>query len=369
MKWIWETVYRYSLPLMAKPYKRAGSKFWYIAPWIKGRQVPQSSGFTDYAQAERKLKVLEGKIADGAPINAQTDRETFDALLELVRADYQIKQRRSLYDTEKRIDLHISPRLGHLKTTLIPGLIRGYILSRRNEHGAKNATINRELAIIKRAFVLGKRDGMVSDVPYIEMLSEDEPRRGFFTPTQFNYAVTNSSALLGDILTVAYTTGWRIESILRLQWRGVDLARMVIHLDASETKNRKATTFPLEPFPSLYSVFERRLTYRQEIERRKELRIPYVFHRDGVPVRSIRKEWEKVRKGEGKIKEATLYGLMIHDLRRTAVRNLKSQGWSDTEVMAMVGLKTISMFLRYNITTEEDILNKAKAIAATTILK
>jgi hypothetical protein len=45
------------------------------------------------------------------------------------------------------------------------------------------------------------------------------------------------------------------------------------------------------------------------------------------------------------------------------VKNLKHAGWSDTEIMNMVGLKTLAMFLRYNITTEEDILSKAARMA------
>src|SRR5215472_9752059 len=53
---------------MAKPYRRQGTRFWWIAPTINGRQVPQSSGETDYGKAQRRAKILEGKIASNSAI-------------------------------------------------------------------------------------------------------------------------------------------------------------------------------------------------------------------------------------------------------------------------------------------------------------
>src|SRR6266481_3096685 len=99
---------------MAKPYRRKGSRFWWIAPWIQGKQVPQSSKETDYARAERHLKILEGKIAANAPISPKTDRASFAVLFELVRKDYKIKRRATLCNLEARIDRHINPAIGHL---------------------------------------------------------------------------------------------------------------------------------------------------------------------------------------------------------------------------------------------------------------
>jgi integrase len=341
---------------MAKPYKRKGSKYWYVAPWIDGRQVPQSSGTTDYEQAEKKLKILEGRIASGAPIHARTDRGAFAELLELVRSDYQVKEQNSLYDAEKRLDVHLIPRLGHLPTGKISTqAINDYILARRSdqERKASNGTINRELALIKRAFTLGIREGLVSSRPHIELLPENNTRKGFFGEESFRAVLAHANATLKDVLVMAYYTGWRIESILKIQWRNVDLAEGNLRLFAEQTKNTMQTFFPLDPFPQLRTMLERRAQERKE----NRIIIPQVFHRDGKPVKSIRTAWEVARVAAG------VPGRLIHDFRRTAVRNLKKMGFSDTEIMEMVGIKTISIFRRYNITTEADITEKAKAIA------
>ena len=340
---------------MAKPYKRKGSRFYWIAPWIGSRQVPQSSGETDYDRAARKLKILEGKIAANAPITARTDRDSLEALLELVKTNYSIKGRATLHNVDGWIRLHIVPLIGNLPTQKVTSAVLSDYIQARQIQKAANASINRELAVIKRAFRLGMRAGTVSHVPFVEMLPEAEPRSGYFTEEAFRSVLRHTDRQdLKDILVCCYYTGWRIKSVLAMEWRNVDFARDVIGLTTHQTKNRKATVFPLAPFPELKAMLEERHRLTKALERSKGRVIARVFHRDGRPVLDISHAWEGARDRAGQP------GRIVHDLRRTAVRNLKRDGWSDTDIMNMVGLKTLSMLIRYNITTEDDILRKAE---------
>lgn len=343
---------------MAKPYKRKGSRFWWIAPWIHGKQVPQSSGETDYDRADRKLKILEGKIAANVPLTPRTDRDSFQSLLEMVKTDYEIKGLASLKDVKFWLKNHVGPHLGHLPTSKVNAAVISEYIKTRQQEGSANGTINRELTIIKRAFKLGLRAGSVSYLPYIELLPEAPARSGFFTEEAFRSILRHTkNRELQDILLVCWFTGWRIDSVIRLEWRNVDFKRGLIGLRTEQTKNRKATAFPLAPFPELRTILEARHDLTKKIEREDSCVIPRVFHRAGKPVVNITEAWHFARKRAGQP------GRLIHDLRRTAVMNLKASGWSDTDIMNMVGLKTLSMLIRYNITTEDTILRKGEEMA------
>lgn len=340
---------------MSKPYRMPNSRFWWIRPWIDGRQVRQSSGEINYSKAEKKLKILEGKIADNAPIRPKTDRETFGALLDLVILNYKRKDRRSIYDLKNRIEKHLRPHFGDMVSGKVTSdAVDLYIDERMSlKKPPANATVNRELAIIRRAFELGRRAQMVSFKPFIEALDEDNVREGYFEEAQFRAVLRHGHTLMGAILTVSYLTGWRIASVLSLEWKNVDWQAGFLRLYAKVTKTRKDAVIPLAMFPELKERLAERWKDTEEVQRKNGQIVTAVFHRDGMPVRSIRGEFEAARVKAG------CPGRLIHDMKRTAVRNLSDAGFSETEVMLMVGIKTVEIFRRYNIRTEKDIREKA----------
>jgi integrase len=57
-------------------------------------------------------------------------------------------------------------------------------------------------------------------------------------------------------------------------------------------------------------------------------------------------------------------GALVHDFRRSAARNLTRAGAGMKTAMRLLGHKTTSIFLRYNITDEEDLLDGGTKLAA-----
>jgi integrase len=74
----------------------------------------------------------------------------------------------------------------------------------------------------------------------------------------------------------------------------------------------------------------------------------YLFARAAKPIRDFRESWAMA------CQRAGVPGLLFHDLRRTAVRNLRRTGVEETVIMKITGHRTRSVFERYNITDESD---------------
>jgi integrase len=76
----------------------------------------------------------------------------------------------------------------------------------------------------------------------------------------------------------------------------------------------------------------------------------YVFHRQGRPVGDFRNSWETA------CEKAGLPGLLFHDFRRSAARNLRrAQGIGPEVGMKITGHETDAMWRRYSIVNEDDI--------------
>ena len=135
----------------------------------------------------------------------------------------------------------------------------------------------------------------------------------------------------------------------QLEWRDVDLRGRVARLRPEISKNKDGRLLPL--MGELLEILE------QAAERRR-LDCTFVFHVNGEPIGQFRKSWKTACKAAG------LSGLIPHDLRRTAVRNMVRAGIPERVAMALSGHKTRAIFDRYNIVSEADLADAAGRLYA-----
>ncbi len=225
-------------------------------------------------------------------VGPDAEKTSLADLAEMLRTDYTINERRSLVRFERSIG-HLLDFFGaDAKATNVTSDVIGRYALRRKEEGAKNATVNRELAALERAFRLAERVGKVTRRPYIQMLEERNTRTGFVEAGELYAIVGHLPADLRPVALVAYLTGWRVPSeILTREWRNVDLGAGWLRLEPGETKNGEGRSFPFTP--ELRSILEDQRTHTTTLERETDRIIPCVFHRRGKPIKDFRKAWKQ----------------------------------------------------------------------------
>ena len=283
---------------------------------------------------------------------------TFRAAVRDVLDDYRMNRKRSLLDVERHVRLHLGPFFGRRRLAAItPADIRRYAL-RRQQEGARNATINRELAVLNRAFTLAIAAGTVPARPHVALLREDNVRRGFFERNEFESVRRRLPPDLADFVSFLYTTGWRWRSeAARLRWTNVAFDAGEVRLDPGTTKTGEGRVFPFTA--ELRALFERRGAVTRERERELGRAVAHVFTRpNGAPIGSFNKAWATACRAAG------VPGRVLHDFRRTAVRNLVRAGVPERVAMQLVGWKSRQMLDRYHIVNASDLVDAARKLDA-----
>ena len=253
-------------------------------------------------------------------------------------------------------------------------MINRYI-EKRLEHGAANATVNRELAGLKRMLNMGAKQTppKVNRVPYIRMLEENNARKGFLEHGEFLALRDHLPAHLKGFVTFGYKFGWRFKEIAGLTWKQVDLEQGIVRLEVGTTKNKEARTVYLDD--------ELRDVFRHQWNNRKHSKVltPYVFPniKGKGKITDLRKSWSTACRDAGigygyKIedhyvkqwKDKLPAGPIFHDCRRSAVRNMVRAGIAERVAMMISGHKTRSVFERYNIVNDADLKMAAERQAA-----
>ena len=167
-------------------------------------------------------------------------------------------------------------------------------------------------------------------------------------PADFESIVKNLPEDLQDFARFAYLTGWRKGELQSLTWADVNREAKTILLRSEHSINKEPRLLPLAG--ELAAIVERRWQARaiQNTDGSTSL-AEFVFHRAGRPIGDFRKAWAAA------CKEGNAPGILFHDLRRSAVRNMDRSGVGQAVAMKITGHKTLSVYQRYRIVSESDI--------------
>lgn len=137
------------------------------------------------------------------------------------------------------------------------------------------------------------------------------------------------------------------------------------------TKNDEGRTFAFDALPELVTLLRRQRERTTALERETGRIVPWVFHRDGQQIRRYRTAWASAvdraaheeRNGMRVVVRSELVGKLVHDLRRTAVRNLTRAGVPKVWAKKLTGHKTDAVFDRYDITEIGELREAVRRLA------
>jgi integrase len=215
--------------------------------------------------------------------------------------------------------------------------VEAFIKERQSQKAAA-ATINRELALLRRAFQLGYRADppMVVRVPHIPKLPEDNVRTGFLQQAECRKLLAALPLEPQLLLVFGYHLGMRKSALLQLKWRQIDYRAGLIYLERKKSAENVPQAVPI--YGDMRAFLEK-----------QPCDSPYLFARGSEQIRDFRAAWKTA------CKRAGVSGVLFHDLRRSSARNLRRAGVPESLAMKITGHRTRSMYERYNIVDEDDL--------------
>ncbi|MCP3923380.1 MAG: site-specific integrase [Desulfobacterales bacterium] len=328
-----------------------GKTWWMKIPRKGETPLRKSTGEKVKMRAREVLRKAESEVSAGERPFFEYSETNYSELVSLIENDYVINKQNLRSLTTRLNNLKYFENFKAHKINSVS--IMEYI-GFRLQKGASNATINRELAALRRMFRLANEQTppLIEKVPVFKMLKEKNVRKGFFEHDEFIKIRENLPEFLRPVITFGYFFGWRKEEILTLRWSSVDIKSWIVRLEVGEGKTEEGRTVYLND--ELKNIFQELWNNRKE----KGIILPWVFpnrkHTDRVY--EFRKTWNKAFEGSG------IDHKIFHDLRRTAVRNMVRAGVPERVAMLLSGHKTRSVFDRYNIVNDNDLKNAQKSI-------
>jgi integrase len=321
-----------------------GDTYW-IRYSHKGQQQRESARTKNYQEAERYYKRRLGELVTGRYAGLAVERITFAELADAVVEDYILNAKRSLPETKMRLKKHLLPAFGKLRAAEFGTTDLNRYIKTRLKAGAANATVNRELAIVSRAFSLAAEHDppKVARILHIPHLKEDNVRTGFLEEDQYQSLLQHLPEEIRPVLMALYHWGNRISELKSMLFPQVDLRGLEVRLNPGTTKNGEGRVLPI------YGDLTEWFLMAKEIRDRHYPQCPWVFHRRGEQIKNFRKSWAAA------CTAAAVPGLRPHDLRRTAVRLMSRAGQMDKVAMQVTGHKTFEIYQRYNIVSNRDL--------------
>jgi integrase len=323
---------------------------WWMSFMYQGQQVRRSTGTADKRLAEAilgqvKVQMVEGRFFDKSKEQERTLTELLDRYLS-EHAARRANHRREMTSVKNVKAFFGNPTLDQIT----PKRIVAY-KNHRYTDGVKPATINRELASLKKAFNLARREWeWCEDNPVcrVSMERENNTRDRWLTVDEETRLLHAASPWLRELMLFAIHSGMRMGEILGLTWTGIDLFRRTVTVFKS--KNGERRTIPLNQ-TALALLKHKAASRSVETELVFPSKAQTRLNASNIS-RSLNLALEKTK----------MTDFHFHDLRHTCATRMVQAGVDLYKVQRLLGHKSPIMTQRYAHHYPESLRNGVEAL-------
>ena len=328
---------------MGTLYKRDGSRNWMMTVTVGGRQVCKSTHTSNNRLAGHMLARWETEVFEGRFHLPKSKPPLLEHYSTEFLASVGHPNTRRRYASSIA---NLNQYFGVLKISNITADRIEEFIEARLASGVGPATVNWDLAVLRRMLRLAERKRFVTRIPFVEveLLEERKGRRlpHIVTFEEEERILAGADPHIRVLALLLLETGMRSNrEALSLIWKDIDFANGFIRVRESKTRagirniplSARCTT-GLQRWRSLIGP---------EFS-------PYVFPNMRTPERplkDIRRSWAKA------LRAAEVDYFWIYNLRHTFASRLSAAGVSDLFVAQMMGHQTPSILQTYSKLIDE----------------
>lgn len=316
-------------------YKRGG--VWWTSITYRGKRIWKSLETSDKKlaqaiEAKVRTEIIEGRYFTKQTGEGKTINDMMDKFMKEHAPKVSTNMRKSYKASLNNLLCFFG---GHKLLAITPKTISEY-KSFRYSNGVKPATINRELAMLSKAFNLAIKEWeWVKENPVSKIPKEREnnERDRWLTEDEEKRLLDYSPSWLRDIIIFDLNTGLRQGELLSLEWNRVNLFRKTIIIQ--ESKNGKPRTIPLTQIAA---------DILAEKSKVRNIKNDLVFtNSDGT-----RFDRHNLRRAFNiALRKAGIGNFHFHDLRHTFATRLAQKGVDIYKISKLLGHQDIRMTQRY----------------------
>lgn len=314
----------------------------------RSKHYRKSTETEDRKLAQRILDKVKGEIAEGKWFEKLPGEDkTFKEMIEKFAKEYVPSRSKKPYGSNLQTLLNF---FGDCSLSAItPKTVSAYKGKRRAE-GILAATINHELAVLKRIFNVAVKEWEwfhSNPIAGVSLETGVNERDRWATHEEEEKLLSYCPDWFKDAVTFALNTGLREGELVNLSWKdGIDLFRKTVVVVKS--KNNEKRTIPMNE-----KVFE--MLRRKSRVRPMHGRVFY-WEKGPLNVYVIQYQFKKA------CRKAGIEDLHFHDLRHTFATRLIQAGVDLYTAQRLLGHKTSSMTARYAHHSTESLRSSVEAL-------